>query len=412
MAAGPELTDAPEARSSRRRWSTGSELLRLVHAEPGIVRTDACARLGLASGAAAELLGRLRERQLLAEQRAEPSGPGRPTTTLVAHPLGPLVVIVDLRAAGWRVLLGDLVGEMTDVAAGSYGDLDPSGFLPVIAESVGLAVRRSRGRARAVVATVAGTVSDTRLLQFSSRGWREADLAILTSGLPSHLAVRLLAGNDATLGGLAEASTGAARGAGVALHVLVAVGVGGVLLTGGQPMTGTRGAGGEYGHLPFGDPDLRCPCGARGCWDLMVDGRALARHRGDGLPDDPVAYAEQLLRDVGEERDGRAADARDRRAVELTAHALGAGIAGLVNLHDPDVVTIAGLAPALRAAAPDAFARGYADGLMDFHRQDPPDVRDSAYAAEGAVRGALALGIRELTRPTALAQWDATMPRG
>jgi hypothetical protein len=49
---------------------------------------------------------------------------------------------------------------------------------------------------------------------------------------------------------------------------------------------------------------------------------------------------------------------------------------------------------------------------MDFHRQDPPDVRDSAYAGEGAVRGALALGVRELTEPTALAQWDATTLRG
>jgi predicted NBD/HSP70 family sugar kinase len=157
---------------------------------------------------------------------------------LVAHPLGPLVVIVDLRAAGWRVLLGDLVGEMSEVRAGTYDDLDPGGFLPVIAESVALAVRRSRGRARVVVATVAGTVTDTRLLQFSSRGWREADLAVLTSRLPSRPAVRLLAGNDATLGGLAEASTGAARTAEVALHVLVAVGVGG---RGGPRTTGTGG---------------------------------------------------------------------------------------------------------------------------------------------------------------------------
>ena len=83
----------------------------------------------------------------------------------------------------------------------------------------------------------------------------------------------------------------------------------------------------------------------------MVDGRALARNRGDDQPSDPIAYAGQLLHRV---RAGQAADPRDRRAAELTAHALGAGIAGLVKLHDPEMITIAGLAPDIRDAAPDA----------------------------------------------------------
>lgn len=403
------MTSSPVPRAVRLRWSTASDLLRLVHAEPGITRTEACDRLALASGAAAELIERLRGARLLAEHRAERAGPGRPTTVLGAHPRGPLAVVVDLRTSGWRVLLGDLVGHTTEEAVGCYGDRDPAGFLPQVADTVARVTRRSAGRARVVVAVVAGTVSGTTLLQFSTRGWDEADLGVLTSALPSDSGVRLLAGNDATLGGLAEARAGAARGARVALHILVAVGVGGVLLVDGQPVTGARGAGGEYGHLPFGDRGLRCPCGARSCWDLMVDGRALARHRGDDQPADPIVYAQRLLHDL---RAGRATDPGDRRAVELTAHALGAGIAGLVNLHDPEVITIGGVAPGLRAAAPDAFTRGYHHGLMTFHRHDPPPVRDGLHGEDGPVRGALSLGIDEITGPTALAGWDALAPAG
>ena len=339
------MTSPPIPRSVRLRWSTASDVLRLVHTEPGITRTQVCERLGLASGAAAELIERLRSAHLLAEHRAKERrtraahiGPGRP-------PSGPSGVIVDLQASGWRVMLGDLAGRMTEVAPGSYGSRGPADFLPQIADTVAATTRRGSGRVRVVVAVVAGTVSGTRLLQFATRGWNEADLGILTSKLPLQSGVRLLAGNDATLGGLAEARSGAARTARVALHVLVAEGVGGVLLVDGQPMTGTRGAGGEYGHLPFGDPDLHCPCGARGCWDLMVDGRALARNRGDDQPSDPIAYAERLLHRV---RAGQTTDPRDRRAAELTAHALGAGTAGLVNLHDPEVITIAGFAPDIR----------------------------------------------------------------
>lgn len=394
----------PSPRSVHRRWSTAAELLRLVHANPGVTRTEACERLSLASGAAAELIDRLRRSHLVAERRAERSGPGRPTTVLGAHPKGPLVAVVDLRTAGWQVVVGDLVGRTAEVASGSYEGEGPAEFLPRIARHVTRAVRHGSGRVRVVVAVVAGTVSGTRLLQFSTRGWNdEADLGVVVGGLPPASGIRLLAGNDATLGGLAEAQVGAARGTRVALHVLVAVGLGGALLLDGQPVGGARGAGGEYGHLPFGDPGLRCPCGACGCWDLTVDGRALARHRGHDEPDDPIAYALGLLRDL---RAGRAADARDRHAVELVVRSLGAGLAGLANLHDPEVITLAGIAPDLRAAAPDAFDQAYREGLMAFRRQNPPPVRDGIHGYEGPVRGAVSLGVQEITTPAALARWE------
>lgn len=399
------MTTAPMPRAVRLRWSTASELLHLVRAEPGITRRQACDRLALASGAAAELIERLRGARLLAEHRAQRDRPGRPTTVLGAHPRGPLAIIVDLRASGWRVVVGDLGGETNEAGAGSYGGKGPSEFLPEIAEVVAATARSCPGRVRAVVAAVAGTVSGTRLMQFATRGWEDADLGILTSALTPGSEAVLLAGNDATLGGLAEARSGAARTAHVALHILVAVGVGGVLLVDGQPVTGARGAGGEYGHLPLGDPALICPCGAHGCWDLMVDGRALARHRGDEKPDDPFSYGHQILAGL---LNGRAAPG-DLRAAELTAEALGAGIAGLVNLHDPDVITIAGLAPALRSAAPQAFTRAYHRGLMTFRRHDPPPVIDGVHGTDGPVQGALSLGFDEITSPAALARWETSV---
>lgn len=392
------------SRAAQRRWATASDLLRVVHAEPGITRTGACDRLGLASGAATELIERLRADRLLSERPARRTRPGRPTTVLDAHPQGPLVAVVDLRTTGWRVLLGDLAGAVREVASGSYGDEEPAEFLPRIATNVSRIVNESDGRVRVVSAVVAGTVAGTRLLEFATRGWTGADLGVLIGGLPGTSGVRLLAGNDATLGGLAEARTGAARHARVALHILVAVGVGGALLVDGQPMTGTRGAGGEYGHLPFGDPDLACPCGARGCWDLMVDGRALARALGEESPADPVDYARRVLARSGE-------DARASRAVASVAHSLGSGVAGLVNLHDPDVVTLGGMAPAVRAAAPDAFARAFRDGLMTFHREAPPPVLDGLHGDAAPVLGALSLGMDEAVSPAGLAEWTASPGR-
>ncbi|MDA0179229.1 ROK family protein [Solirubrobacter phytolaccae] len=376
------------------RWATASELLRLVHREPGITRRTAGEQLGLSSGTLAETVGRLRDASLLTETRAAAAGPGRPTTILEPHPRGPLVVVVELRARDWAVSSGDLAGHTTPVASGAIGDEPPARVLDEVATHVHDVLRASAGRVRAVVVAAAGTVSGTRLVQFTVRGWTDVELSVLAPE------VTVLAGNDATLGGFAEAWTGAAREHAVALHLMVTEGLGGVLLVDGQPVRGARGRGGEFGHLPFGDPRLACPCGAHGCWGRTVDGEALARLAGHPRPTDPEGYARATLR-TGE----RSA------AVEDVAGALGAGIAGLVNAHDPDVVTIAGLAPLVRAAAPDAFARAYDRGLMLTNRDAPPPIRDSVHGDRGPARGALNLGFTHLTEPDALAEWAAEPAR-
>jgi predicted NBD/HSP70 family sugar kinase len=235
-------------------------------------------------------------------------------------------------------------------------------------------------------------------MQASTLNWRDVDLNTLTSdtGLP------LLVGNDATLSGVAEARTGAAAGAGTALHLIVEVGIGGTLIQDGIPASGATGAGGEYGHMPFGDRRLACPCGAHGCWDLETDGRAIARHLREPEPDDPYGYAVDVL--------GRAPTKTITRAIAKVTTALAGGIAGLVNAHDPEVVTLGGLAIPLRAAAPEAFEQAYADGLMAFHRDAPPPVLDSAHQDDGALRGAAALGLDHLTTEPALAAWSETHP--
>jgi predicted NBD/HSP70 family sugar kinase len=282
------------------------------------------------------------------------------------------------------------------VAQAAYAgdELDP--VLAQLADAIGAVYRRKAKQLRAVAVSVAGTVSDGKLVQFTSRGWRDVDLSVLTSKVPQRAGVSLLLGNDATLAGLAEARTGAARSAATALYLIVAQGIGGTLVVNGDTLTGAHGAAGEYGHIPFGDPALLCPCGARGCWDLTVDGRALARHRGDPPPTDPVAY---MHRSLGEQ------DAATRRAFHALAAALGRGTGGLVNLHDPDVVTLGGLAAMIRAAAPEAFDDAYCEGLMSFRKGSPPPVRDAEHGEEGPLHGAVVLALDRVTAAAGLADW-------
>ena len=387
---------ASPVRAREARWRTAVAVLDEVRTHPGATRASVARELGLSSGSAAEITARLRELDLLAETPLAAARRGRPTSVLGPHPRGPLVIAVDLRQEDWRCAVAGLDGRPELLVAARHVKREPAAVLDVVRRAV-LRVHGEYGpRVRAVGVAVAGTVRDGTVVQAATLGWDAVDLGPLAGGSEGPL----VAGNDARLAGVAEARRGAAVGARASLHVTVEVGVGGALVVDGQPVTGATGAAGEFGHLPFGDPALRCPCGARGCWDLDVDGRALARHLGAPPPEDPRTYTREVLAVA-------AVDPRARAALARTAAGLGAGIAGLVNALDPEVVTFGGLAEPLRAAAPDDFAAAFTDGLMAFRRTAPPPVVPAAFGEDGALHGAVTAALDEVVSEPGVAAWAA-----
>jgi predicted NBD/HSP70 family sugar kinase len=352
----------------------------------------------MSTSSATEITARLRSLHLLAEAPAPVQGRGRPSTVLQPHPDGPLVLAVELRHEDWRVAVAGLHGHPTCVAEGRHDGGGPDTAVRAVAHAVQREHQRHGRRVRAVSVTVAGTVVGGQLVQASTLGWGAVDLSGLLQSTGMSDAVPLLVGNDATLAAVAEGRTGSAAASRTALHLIVEVGVGGALVIDGRPLTGAGGAAGEFGHLPFGDPTLHCPCGARGCWDLEVDGRALARHLGAPPPHDPRSYARRVLDEAPHHRNAQ-------EAVNAVATAIARGTAGLVNAHDPDVVTLGGLAVPLRTAAPEAFESAYIGGLMTFRRRQPPKVLDARHGEDGALHGAIALGLDHAMTDTALDAW-------
>ncbi|MBW0106427.1 ROK family transcriptional regulator, partial [Pseudonocardia sp. KRD291] len=386
--------DADLGRAAVERWRTTSEVLAEVRRRPGLTRVELARDLNLASASATEITGRLRELGWIAEQRAPSTGRGRPTTVVTVAPQGPVVVAVDIRYEDWRAALARLDGVPIAVRTGRHVRRDPETVVATLRGVVAQMLGEAPGPVAGAGIAVAATVVDDHLTQDADQGWTPLDPRRIADGT----ALPVVVGNDATLAGVAEVRDGAAAGAATALFLTVEVGIGGALVVDGQPQSGAHGAAGEYGHLPFGDPALRCPCGAHGCWNLEVDGRALARRIGEPAPSDPFSYASVVL--------GRAAsgDAGARDAVGHVASRLARGVAGLVNAHDPDVTVLGGLGPALRAAARPEFDRAYTDGLMAFRRETPPPVRDAAHGPDAALRGAIAIALDDATSPAGLAR--------
>jgi glucokinase len=156
--------------------------------------------------------------------------------------------------------------------------------------------------------------------------------------------------NDANLALLAEHRHGAARGARNALLLTLGTGIGGAILLDGRLHRGRRGAAGELGHIVVDEdgPPCQGKCPNRGCLEVMASGTALVREAGlfaRQRPDSALgrAFAEErpLVGPLVTEL-AVAGDEAAREVIALIGRRLGAGVSGLVNAFDPDVVVIGG----------------------------------------------------------------------
>jgi predicted NBD/HSP70 family sugar kinase len=372
-------------------------LLAMVHAQPGVSRAEAARALAMPSGFAAETTARLVASRLLAEHPLPTGRPGRPTTALHPHPAGPLVAVAAIAHETWQVAAVQLGGTVVASAQQPHGPQLAS-VLDGVGAQFGALHRQYGERIAAWAVSVPGIVAGDRLLHAPNLGWHDVDLAALR---PAPSPAPFLAGNDATFAGLAEHRRGAAAGAGTVVHLFLDAGVGGALMDGRGMMAGATGTAGEYGHLPLGEPNRPCQCGARGCWNTSLDGQAIARFLHQPAPADQVAYTRDVIAAA------RAGGPDETRAISRVARSLGRGAAALVNALDPAMVTIGGLGPDLLAIAGGAATTAYHDGLMAFRRAEPPPLVPARFGAEGPLTGAAEEGFSRILASDAAGQWAA-----
>lgn len=386
-----------------RETSAAIAVLRAVHQDPETERAALVRQLQLPSGFAAETIARLGALELLTERPARPTGGrGRPTTTLVAHPHGPLVAVAAIAHETWQVAAVQLGGQTVSATTGTHRR-EPAAVLDAVAAGL-LALRRRYGqRILAVAVAVPGPVSGTRLAHAPNLGWRDIDLAVLW---PRDRAGRpFLVGNDATFAAVAESRHGSSAGASSTVHLFMDAGIGGAVVERGRPLLGATGMAGEFGHMPFGDPAEHCPCGARGCWNTALGGAALARLLGQPAPDDDVSYARRVFAAAAAVATTQTGPPRELAAAQGIAGAVGRGAAGLVNAFDPEIVTLGGLGRELLEVAGSELYAAYLGGIMRFRTSPPPPLLPARLGDEGPMIGAAEEAFATILTDSALRSW-------
>jgi glucokinase len=168
-------------------------------------------------------------------------------------------------------------------------------------------------------------------------GWQGANPVATLSG---RFGLDVAMENDADAAVLGELQWGAGRGRRNLICVTIGTGIGGGIVLNGALYRGVGGAHPEIGHHVIDDSGPLCYCGARGCWEVLASGPAIAAHARASLPPDYPQRDELTAADLCER--ARRGDALARGEVARAGRYLGIGVANLISLYTPDAIVLSG----------------------------------------------------------------------
>ncbi|MFG2907468.1 ROK family protein [Kitasatospora sp. NPDC048286] len=314
-------------------------VLGMLLAEGPLSRVELARRTGLSSTAVTKAARPLIEDGYLHELPPERTAPGagRPVNPLAVTPDREFFVgvkisadrlfgaVCDLRAKAWVTAgcgLGDRSPEAVSVLLTQLVDelLDADPAFRTRTRHLGIAVSGDVDRA-------AGTVRYSVL-----PGWRDVPLAE-TVAKATGLSVTVE--NDVKAITAAEHWFGEGIGTEYFALITIGAGIGSGLVVNGRLIAGAYGVAGEVGHISIDPAGPLCHCGQVGCVEAIASSDAIlgAIRSGAGRPDLDFDGAVELA---------RGGDPAAREAFARAGHAIGTGIATLVNLFGPERVVVTG----------------------------------------------------------------------
>jgi len=325
-----------------------SLLLAKVYFDGPLSRHELSQLTGLSAATVSNVTGELAEERLIIEAGQVESDGGRPRVLLRVDPAYGHVVGIDIGETGVKVELFDLA--MTRLAAVNHplpaSRPDPAEVVAQVVSGLHEVMAKAEVSDESIIGIgigVPGTVEqgDLVLVHAPTVGWNAVALERLLRA--EGIDIPLFIDNGAKTQGQGEMWFGAGRGAKHAVIVLVGSGVGAAVITDGTTYRGATSSAGEWGHTTIMYGGLACRCGSHGCLEAYVGaGGILERYRkarnGRAVPGvDEQAQLDSLVAAAGR---SKTAD----RVLDETAGYLGAGIANLVNLFNPERIVLGGWA--------------------------------------------------------------------
>lgn len=357
---GRSLRHAAKVLPEHARAHNRSLVLQTLFHQGAMSRADLSRETGLTRVTISDLIAELIEDGYVAERGTrEVTGPGKPAILVDLDREGHRIIGLDLsRSDRFLGAVLTLDGEIVARHEASV-PADPADILATVLRLTRELVADAHAPVLGVGVGSPGIVDDHgTVLTAPNLRWTDIDLEGI---LRAEVSLPVLVANDANAAVLAEYTFGGA-GDDVML-VRVGRGVGSGLLSGGQPMLGSRFAAGEIGHVTVGtDGGPVCVCGKVGCLEAWLSVPSLERALAEEGAD-----ATAVLRDAGER--------------------LGIALAPIVGVLDLSEIVLSGPSPLLDGPLAEATVETLrARTLAEFH--DGVQVRMTEQGEDIVLRGA------------------------
>ena len=209
--------------------------------------------------------------------------------------------------------------------------------------------------------------------------------------------------NDANATAWGEAVAGAAKGSKSSVMITLGTGVGGGIVDGGKVFKGFNSAAGELGHIVMEVDGRPCSCGRKGCWEAYSSATGLINMTKEKLAECKEQNRATVMTEIAAQKgkvngrtafDGmRAGDAAATEVVNEYVKYLASGIASMINIFQPEVLSIGGGISnegqyLLDLVIPRVREQQYGTGLIPM-----TDIRIAQLRNDAGIIGAAVLGL-------------------
>ncbi|WP_237720390.1 MULTISPECIES: ROK family transcriptional regulator [Rhodococcus] len=396
----------PVKRSGGRMARTG-EVLNLVRLGKVETVTELAKSMGLARSTVNERLDILQQIGLLTTGGETSPGRGRPASLLAFNAAAGVTLVAQVGMSGTMLAITDLDAEILwrtqvqfDVSHG------PDALIELICTVFGDALAELEISADQVYGVGLGLPGDVEISTApasnragGSRAWVNFPFA---ERLSQSFHAPSFVDRDVNLMAIGEHRTGW-RDANVLVSLKVGTVVACGLVINHNVVRGATGMVGEIGHTKIAGVDLPCPCGSRGCLNTIAGGPALAASLVE------QGFQAHTARDVADLANSGIVPAG--QAVREAGRHVGEVMASVINLLNPDVVTVWGYL----VDAGDQFLVGMQESI--YKSALPSSARATVITRarlgdDAGLRGAALAVIEDALAPEAIDELVATADAG
>jgi len=301
---------------------------------------------GLSSATVTNVVVALLHEGIVLESGIEASQGGRPRSILTINPRFGYFLGVEAGDTFVRIELFDLTLHLLGAAVYSLALVDsrPEQVVQYIHQGIH-AVLDEKGVAQENVIGVGigvGGLVEQGSVSLPGWGWRSVPLATL---LEEGLHIPIFLENAAKAMAQAESLFGAGQGYEDIAVLLVGTGIGAGIIADDSLYHGASNSAGEWGHTTIELDGRSCRCGSHGCLEAYAGAPGMIERLREVAPESSLLQSHDqestISALVAAARDGNQAAIQ---VLKDTAHYLGAGIANLINLFNPQCIVLGGWA--------------------------------------------------------------------